>query len=634
MPSTATDRLNGLSTSVAVKAPCVAVTSANITLAGLQTIGGVALAEGDRVLVRAQTDSSGNGIYDASTGNWTRAADFDGNRDVTKGTLVLVRSSVADGAIYEQTTADPVIGTSGLVFDLRDDPAITYVQIQAEIDAGVTPVNDTYEPGDVRRYGAVGNGTTSDAAAFQSAINVARNSGLTVLVPPSASGGSYLIDAALDCTIAISGTPAYGFRFTGTHQVIAATENAPYRPTILLKHTGHGFDCTGSFGIEFENISITTDITTYPKTCFFLARNSSGGGSIHRISNVRVRGKFSEAIYYNYGAEEDVVRDCQFFNIEGGANAKVFIYTAFNIRSLTSSFTTIATGQQSTISHLVVGGSHMNFSSNASADVFYLETVPFVRLRDFWVKCGNLSGAGRSIVYVNTVNGDSPFFCMSGVEEEIGVAQPTYSIYVGDVATVCASWNIRDCILAGATKVFRSHSSVDFINLQIENISNSSVGGGGVDIQGDLGYNCRIHGIPGSLTVSGTIGEVNVDLVSKIIQSAGEASLTLRDAAAAAGQKNVKFRKVGTQVMLSAADDSYVVSANAFVGTFDGSVFTELQFGNTGTKNKFNGHLTITDGVTAPSTEAGFAAIYVDSADGDLKIRFADGVTKTIVVDT
>jgi hypothetical protein len=40
------------------------------------------------------------------------------------------------------------------------------------------------------------------------------------------------------------------------------------------------------------------------------------------------------------------------------------------------------------------------------------------------------------------------------------------------------------------------------------------------------------------------------------------------------------------------------------------------------------------DGVTAPSTLAGYASIYVDTADGDLKIKFGDGTVKTIVVDT
>lgn len=44
--------------------------------------------------------------------------------------------------------------------------------------------------------------------------------------------------------------------------------------------------------------------------------------------------------------------------------------------------------------------------------------------------------------------------------------------------------------------------------------------------------------------------------------------------------------------------------------------------------------LGITDGVTAPDVEAGFAQIYVDTTDGDLKIKFGDGTVKTIVTDT
>jgi Bacterial Ig-like domain len=45
------------------------------TFSGLQTIDGVALAEGDRVLVKNQTDEQYNGIYVASAGTWIRAKD-------------------------------------------------------------------------------------------------------------------------------------------------------------------------------------------------------------------------------------------------------------------------------------------------------------------------------------------------------------------------------------------------------------------------------------------------------------------------------------------------------------------------------------------------------------------------------
>jgi hypothetical protein len=42
----------------------------------------------------------------------------------------------------------------------------------------------------------------------------------------------------------------------------------------------------------------------------------------------------------------------------------------------------------------------------------------------------------------------------------------------------------------------------------------------------------------------------------------------------------------------------------------------------------------LVDGVTAPSTAGGYARIYVDTADGDLKVKFGDGTVKTIATDS
>lgn len=47
-----------------------------------------------------------------------------------------------------------------------------------------------------------------------------------------------------------------------------------------------------------------------------------------------------------------------------------------------------------------------------------------------------------------------------------------------------------------------------------------------------------------------------------------------------------------------------------------------------------NGSIAFTDGVSVPVTSAGFAKIYVDSADGDLKVIFGDGIVKTLATDT
>lgn len=44
--------------------------------------------------------------------------------------------------------------------------------------------------------------------------------------------------------------------------------------------------------------------------------------------------------------------------------------------------------------------------------------------------------------------------------------------------------------------------------------------------------------------------------------------------------------------------------------------------------------LKLVDGVAEPTTVPGYAFLYVDTTSGDLKIRFGDGTTKTIITDT
>src|SRR5258708_6724870 len=103
---------------VAIKAPCRTATTGAITLSGEQTIDAVACITGDRVLVKDQASAISNGIYTVSTGAWTRAPDFDGNRDVVTGTFVFITNGAANaGAFYECTTTGTVVfGTSNITF--------------------------------------------------------------------------------------------------------------------------------------------------------------------------------------------------------------------------------------------------------------------------------------------------------------------------------------------------------------------------------------------------------------------------------------------------------------------------------------------------------------------------------------
>lgn len=82
---------------IAIKSPVRAVAKTAITLSGTQTVDGVALAAGDRVLVAGQADNKTNGIYAVATGAWTRTTDADGANELASGTLVSVREGTTEG---------------------------------------------------------------------------------------------------------------------------------------------------------------------------------------------------------------------------------------------------------------------------------------------------------------------------------------------------------------------------------------------------------------------------------------------------------------------------------------------------------------------------------------------------------
>lgn len=113
-----TDRIIGLNGSVGFKAACRVATTANITLSGEQTIDGVSVVAGDRVLVKNQSTAAENGVYTASTGAWARALDFNNLRDVVNGTsLIVTTGTVSGGLQYRLVATDPVIiGTTSLAF--------------------------------------------------------------------------------------------------------------------------------------------------------------------------------------------------------------------------------------------------------------------------------------------------------------------------------------------------------------------------------------------------------------------------------------------------------------------------------------------------------------------------------------
>ena len=100
------------------KKPVRATTTANITLSGEQTIDGVAVVAGDRVLVGNQSTASENGIYVVATGAWSRSSDFDADADVVSALIVAAEEGTANADSLWMLTTDGAItlGTTALTF--------------------------------------------------------------------------------------------------------------------------------------------------------------------------------------------------------------------------------------------------------------------------------------------------------------------------------------------------------------------------------------------------------------------------------------------------------------------------------------------------------------------------------------
>ena len=81
----------------------------------------------------------------------------------------------------------------------------------------------------------------------------------------------------------------------------------------------------------------------------------------------------------------------------------------------------------------------------------------------------------------------------------------------------------------------------------------------------------------------------------------------------------------GAKISLAGAVETYISVAGGSGGTTEAVIQGNIHAVVS---------MSVTDGVTAPTAVSGRAFIYVDTADGDLKVRFGDNVTKTLATDT
>ncbi len=124
-----------------------AVTTAAITLSGAQTIDGVSIIAGDRVLVKNQVTGSQNGIYVAAAGAWARSSDADSSAEVTSGLyLISEEGSTYAGSAFILATANPIVlNTTSLSFTLfQPAGTISGTTNRITVSSGVIDIDAAY----------------------------------------------------------------------------------------------------------------------------------------------------------------------------------------------------------------------------------------------------------------------------------------------------------------------------------------------------------------------------------------------------------------------------------------------------------------------------------------------------------
>ena len=159
-------------------------TTANGTLASAfengDTIDGVALVTGDRILLKNQSSAIENGVYTVNaSGAPTRATDFDANAEVLRGVMVPVQlGTVNGGSVFQVMTSNAapiVVGTNTIVFG----PVGGIARYGLNVATAPTATASNAI--------AIGNGASATATGGVSIGSSTTNAGSHVVIGPSAS---------------------------------------------------------------------------------------------------------------------------------------------------------------------------------------------------------------------------------------------------------------------------------------------------------------------------------------------------------------------------------------------------------------------------------------------------------------
>jgi hypothetical protein len=242
-----------------VKNSVRAATTSNRALSGLTAVDGVTIVANDRILVRAQTTASENGIYVAASGAWTRSVDADTTGKITGGTFTFVEegTNYADTGWVVTTNGSPVLGTDAIYWTQFSGAGAYTASTGLTLTGGAFSITDTsVTPGSYGGRDQVATFTVNQQGQLTAAAN-------TYIQANAAN----LSGTVLKSTIVTSSLTSVGT--LGTLSVTANVDAGNIRTDNLLHANGTAWDfniAAGSAGyVQFSN---GTDLDASSKLTF------------------------------------------------------------------------------------------------------------------------------------------------------------------------------------------------------------------------------------------------------------------------------------------------------------------------------------------------------------------------------
>jgi len=310
-----------------VKASVRAATTANITLTNTQTIDDVALAVGNRVLVKNQSTGENNGIYVVASGPWTRAEDCDNapGVEVTSGMFTFVEEGTtnADSGWVLTTDGTITLGTTSLSFVQFSGAG------QITAGAGLSKTGNTLDVN-------VANGIEISGDNVQLASTVA-GAGLTYTSGVlDIVGTSNRITVNAD-SIDISASYVGQNTITTLGTVTTGTWSAS---TIATTRGGTGLTSYATGDLLYSSASDTLSKLTKPSATSLLTMNSAGAPTWAALTDTGITGLGTVTL----GTWNATVITAQYGGTGVGSYSKGDLLYAGSTGSSLSALTVLAAG--------------------------------------------------------------------------------------------------------------------------------------------------------------------------------------------------------------------------------------------------------------------------------------------------